>query len=417
MISRFGSIDDSEGGETNRMNLYVKHIHEFTKGGYFSQQAYGVAYGFDLFSNFTFFLNDSINGDQIQQNESRIVYGYKATYTKASMLFNKSSRTETGVGLRIDDIRDIALSHTNKRSFLYDTKRGDIFESNVNGYINETIDLTESVSVTMGARFDHFQFRYADQIKGSSGTSAKSTVSPKLNINYQVDPKTQVYIRSGFGFHSNDARVVVEQQGINILPRAFGIDLGSISKLTDKLLLNVALWRLDLQQEFVYVGDEGVVEPSGRTQREGIDLSVRYEISPWLFADTDLNFTRPRAKDAPEGNNYIPLAPTFSSIGGLTFKLKNGLNGSLRYRHIADRAANEDNSVIAHGYTLADAILNYSTQKFEIGISVENLFNVDWNEAQFDTESRLKHEAEPVSEIHFTPGTPLFIKLKMTLSF
>jgi outer membrane receptor protein involved in Fe transport len=417
MITRFGSIDNTEGGETNRMNLYVKHIHEFSNGDYFSQQAYAVSYGFNLFSNFTFYLNDPVNGDQIQQNESRMVYGYRGNYNTSGSLFGKPLRTEAGAGLRIDDVNDISLSHTIKREFLNDYKRGDIFESNVNAYVNEVFDLTEKISVTAGVRFDYFQFRYGDQLLGTSNSTSKSIVSPKLNITYQVDTKTQFYVRSGFGFHSNDARGVVEQGGIDILPRAFGIDVGSNSKITDKLLLNFALWRLDLEQEFVYVGDEGIVEPSGRTQREGLDLSLRYEISPWLFADTDLNFTRPRSKDEPEGNNYIPLAPTFTTIGGLTFMFKNGWNGSLRYRYLSDRAANEDKSVIADGYALADATLNYSRPKFEIGLSAENLFDVEWKEAQFDTESRLMDEADPVSEIHFTPGTPFFIKLKLSFLF
>lgn len=97
--------------------------------------------------------------------------------------------------------------------------------------------------------------------------------------------------------------------------------------------------------------------------------------------------------------------------------MKNGFNGSLRYRYLGDRAANEDKSVVAQGYVLADAIVNYTQSKFEIGLSAENIFNVDWNEAQFDTESRLKDETESVSEIHFTPGTPLFVKLKVCLFF
>jgi outer membrane receptor protein involved in Fe transport len=97
--------------------------------------------------------------------------------------------------------------------------------------------------------------------------------------------------------------------------------------------------------------------------------------------------------------------------------MKNGLNGTLRYRYIGDRAANEDNSVVAEGYLLADAVVNYSQKKFEIGLSAENIFNVDWNEAQFNTTSRLKEETEPVSEIHFTPGTPLFLKLKVCFFF
>jgi outer membrane receptor protein involved in Fe transport len=417
MITRFGSIDDTEGGETNRMNLYIKHAHKFHNGDYFTHQAYGSSYGFNLFSNFTFFLNDPINGDQIQQKESRMIYGYRGNYSTSGTLLGRPLRTEAGAGLRIDDVNDISLSHTVKREFLNDFQRGDVFESNINAFLNEIIDLTDKISLTASVRFDYFQFRYRDILLGTNNSTSKSIVSPKLNLTYQVDTRTQLYVRSGFGFHSNDARGVTTMNGTDVLPRAFGIDVGSNSKLTDKLLLNLALWRLDLEQEFVYVGDEGIVEPSGRTVREGIDLSLRYEVWPWLFADTDVNFTRPRSKDEPEGQNYIPLAPTFSTIGGLTFTFKNGLNGSLRYRYLADRAANEDKSVIAEGYMLADATLNYTRPKFEVGLTAENLFNIDWNEAQFDTESRLKDEVDPVSEIHFTPGTPFFAKLKLTFFF
>jgi outer membrane receptor protein involved in Fe transport len=149
----------------------------------------------------------------------------------------------------------------------------------------------------------------------------------------------------------------------------------------------------------------------------GVDFSLRYQILPWLFFDGDLNVTRPKAKDESETENYIPLAPTLSSIGGLSFNMKNGLNGTLRYRYIGDRAANETNSVTAEGYVIADAVLNYTRPKYEIGVSMENIFNEKWNEAQFDTESRLSYEQEPVSEIHFTPGTPLFVKLKAVFFF
>jgi hypothetical protein len=140
-------------------------------------------------------------------------------------------------------------------------------------------------------------------------------------------------------------------------------------------------------------------------------------VLPWLYIDSDLNLTKPRAKEENEGQDYIPLAPAISSVGGLSCKMKNGFNGSLRYRYLGDRAANEDNSVIAKGYILTDAVVNYTQAKFDIALSAENIFNVEWNEAQFNTTSRLKDETEPVSEIHFTPGSPLFLKLKATLFF
>jgi outer membrane cobalamin receptor len=416
-ITRFGSIDNTEGGETSRTNIFVKHAHQFTNGAYLTQQAYGVRYDFNLFSNFTFFLNDPVNGDQIKQKESRMIYGYKASYNEQSQVFGKNLNTEVGVGIRLDNVKDISLSHTAQRMFLNDVKKGDVNEANVNAYVSETLALSEKWSVNAALRFDYFNFRYKDKIESTDRSVGKSIVSPKLNINYQLTPGVQLYVRSGLGFHSNDARVVTLQDGKEILPRAYGVDLGMTSKITDRLFIHTAFWGLDLNQEFVYVGDEGIVEPSGKTRRIGFDFSLRYEIFPWLFVDGDLNLTKPKSKEEREGRDYIPLAPTISSIGGLNFKMKNGFNGTVRYRYIGDRAANENNSIIAKGYFLADAVVNYTQTKFEVGISAENIFDMAWNEAQFNTESRLKNEAESVSEIHFTPGTPLFLKLKVSFFF
>ena len=187
-------------------------------------------------------------------------------------------------------------------------------------------------------------------------------------------------------------------------------------KVSEKLFVNTALWILDLQNEFVYVGDAGIVEPSGKSRRTGVDFSGRYQITDFLYADCDLTFANPRLISEPEGAQNVPLAPRFTSIGGLSFR-KNGFSASLRYRYMANRPANEDNSIVAHGYTIADAVINYQTGNYTFSASGENLFNVQWKEAQFATESRLKNETQSVEEIHYTPGTPLFVKAGVTYSF
>ena len=417
MITRFGSIDDSEGGNTGRTNAFIKHGHTFSDGGFFEQQAYLVDYDFDLFSNFTFYLNDPVNGDEIRQQESRMIYGYKASYFQTSSINGKELQSEVGVGIRYDDVNDISLSHVVKREFLNHQLKGDLNEANTFAFINENLLLNTHWSINAGIRFDHFYFRYNDKLLLINKSNRKSVVSPKLSINYELNENAKFYVRSGMGFHSNDARVVGRENGMETLPKAYGVDLGTDLKVTDNLLLHAALWRLDLQQEFVYVGDEGIVEPSGRTKREGIDLSARYQLLPWLFFDADMNYAKPRSKDDPEGENYVPLAPTFASIGGLTFKAKNGMNGSVRCRHMDHRPANEDNSVVADGYFLTDVVVNYTKPKYEIGFSIQNLFDVEWKEAQFDTESGLQNETQSVSEIHFTPGTPFFVKFQATFSF
>ena len=416
-ITRFGAVDDTERGSTSRANLFVKYFNPFPNGAYLSHQGYAVRYDFNLFSNFTFFLNDPVNGDQIQQKESRMIYGYKSRYNTRGRLWGRDLSTDMGVGFRLDDVDDVSLSRTSKRNFLNYVQRGDVSEANINAYVSGTLSVSQKWSLNAAFRFDYFSFRYENMLASERNNVDKAIVSPKIKINYQLNPSTHFFLKTGLGFHSNDARVAAEQTGREILPRAYGIDLGLNTKVTERLFLHTAIWALDLDQEFVYVGDGGIVEPSGETKRFGVDISIRYEIMPGLFLDGDVNWTNPKAKSQAEGKDYIPLAPIISSIGGITYEMKNGINGSLRYRYIGDRAANEDYSVVAKGYFIADAEVNYTKRSFEIGLSAENLSNIDWNEAQFDTESRLIGESDPVSEIHFTPGTPMFIKMQVTFYF
>jgi outer membrane receptor protein involved in Fe transport len=211
--------------------------------------------------------------------------------------------------------------------------------------------------------------------------------------------------------------VAVEQNGREVLPPAYGTDIGGVFKVGRKLVLQSALWYLWLAQEFIYVGDEGIVEPGGQTKRYGFDLSARYEVTKNLYADVDVSLANPRATGVAKVESYLPLAPRFTSIGGLTYRKLAGLNGSFRYRFMSDRPANEDNSVVAKGYFITDAALNYTKKNWEAGLSIQNVFNTKWKETQFDTESRLQNEPDPVSEIHFTPGTPFFAKATFTVFF
>ena len=235
-------------------------------------------------------------------------------------------------------------------------------------------------------------------------------VSPKLNILYNTSQDLQVYLKMGKGFHSNDTRVVLQEDADDIIPAAYGFDIGSIWKPSPKTFFNLAYWYLFLEQEFVYVGDAGIVEPSGRTQRQGVDLSFRYQPFKWMLWNFDANYTYARSMDESKGEDYIPLAPSFTLVSGLNFIFDSGFYGNIDVRHMGDRAANEDYSIVAEGYTITDLSAGYKWEKMSFGIQIQNLFNVEWNETQFATESRLPEELEPVEEIHFTPGTPFFFK-------
>jgi hypothetical protein len=172
-----------------------------------------------------------------------------------------------------------------------------------------------------------------------------------------------------------------------------------------------------MEEELVYVGDAGTTEASGESRRLGFDMEIKLQLANWIWADLDLNLADGRYLGEPEGANYVPLAPRLTSQGGINFLHPSGFDGAVRYRYMGDRPANEDNSISARGYFLGNIVVGYRFKGFRVFAQIENLLNVEWNEAQFDTESRLFDEAVPVSELHYTPGNPFNLQLGLAFEF
>jgi len=256
LISRFGAIDSTEGGNTSRSNIWAKHIKQLDEHQRIRTRVFISRYNFELFSNFTFFLNNPMDGDQIQQVEKRTILGAETVYDVNFHIDDHDTQLsfESGLGFRYDDNDDVQLSRTrNRREVLERLAFGDVDEFNAYGFAGLTYK-TKEWSLVPGVRLDYFNFGYQDFLQ-SGFTSLSETdiiVSPKLNVVYTPNQNFQLYLKSGFGFHSNDSRVVNDPTATeDTLPSAFGMDLGTIFKPTDRLVVNAALWGLGLQQEFI----------------------------------------------------------------------------------------------------------------------------------------------------------------------
>ena len=430
--SRWGALDSSQGGFTTRTNASVKLTTVLGSNSTWENQAFYTHYEFSLITNFTFYYYFPTTGDEFRQHEIRDMGGYATKITKKDIVGNTSFTSVAGAGFRYDDIHPSELDHTQNGLFLDYLQFGLTKELNTNAYVDETI-ATGKWLFNAGLRLDYFHFYYLNMappedtfaskvFTGSSPNAQKGTLSPKLNIQYTLNPQVQLYFKSGKGFHSNDARVVIANQGYHILPAAYGVDLGINWKPAPRLFINTALWYLYLQEEFTFGQDlidqpGGPVQPSGKTTREGIDFSLRYQLNDWLFANINIDLARPRFIDSAAGHEYLPLAPTLTSTAGLDFRTKTGWNGGISYRYLHNRAANSTYTLTALGYFVTDLTVNYTRPKYELGVAVQNLFNVQWNESQFEYVSRLKYETRPVDEVSYTPGVPFFAKLKLTVFF
>lgn len=460
LITRFGAIDNLEGGVTNRKNINISYNFRSSSGSEYEIKTYFTQYNFKLFSNFTYFLHDSINGDMIEQNEHRTTQGLASNYKFASSWFGFNQLNKIGGGYR-GDLIDIQLWHSPNRirmnNFTYDL----VDEQNLNCWFQQEFVVSSKVRFVWGLRHDFFTFSKDDKAGSSldsinnglphaSGTSFQSVFSPKANVIISPRRNLNIFINFGQGFHSNDARDVIigakvaelsnswkneglsssqidnrlirnnfdpDMRNIGTLPKATAGEIGIKTKVLNKLHLSFSGWYLYLNKEYVYSGDGGTTELSNPTERKGIDLEGRLPIYSWLWADVDLSYAKGAIKNLPEGQNHIPLAPTFFATGGISVIRDQGLSAAIRFQHLNNRPANEDNSVVALGHTLINACLSYKYHQTTFAINGENLFNTNWNEAQFATETRLKGEHQGKTDLCFTPGNPRNFQFSLSYRF
>ena len=418
LISKWGYIDSLQGGNTDRTTAIVRLTTALSDHLTLENQVYYAHYWFNLNYDETFFADDSINGDGLRQRESRNLYGYNGRLAHHAYLADGGVLTSTaGLGFQMNNIHGSELSHVKNYNDVLDyIQHGNVREWTMNGYLDEQYR-TGNWLFDAGVRLDYLNFYYQDFLNSVQPSVGKTVASPKLNVEYTFNKDFQLYAKLGKGFHSNDAKVVAQNKGLDDLPAAYGADLGLNWKPLPSLYLNAALWYLFLEQEFTYNGDDGTFSPGDKTRREGIDLSARYEFTRWLYADLDLVACKARDVQAPKGQAYLPLAVPFYATAGLYIKLPGGWNGGWNARYMKDRPANVDNSLVAKGYFLNDLTANYTNRKFEIGLEIQNIFNYSWRDAQYEVESRLKNEPAPVDDVSFTPGMPFYAKLKFAVFF
>ncbi|HLL06153.1 MAG TPA: TonB-dependent receptor [Myxococcaceae bacterium] len=439
-LDRFGTVDPEEGGNSQRHSLYATYRALTEREGEVNVLVYAVQYRLNLFSNFTFFSRDPDNGDMIEQHDARTMAGLNASYRFRREWRGLRFDTLLGAQLRTDNIGN-SLHYDRGRERLAPVVDASIREGSLGLYAQEELTLTPWLRTVLGLRADYFGFDVEDHLEDldtvdtkSSGVRQASRVSPKASLVFSAIPETELYLNFGFGFHSNDARgTVLRPEPVTPLTRARGYEVGARTRLFERLDLAGSLFRLDLDSELVWVGDEGTTEANGPTRRQGLEAEARLRILPWLFADADLTVSRATFVQNAGNANAVALAPTFILAGGVSARHPSGAYGRLGVLHLGDRPATEDRFLTAEGFTRVDATLGYRRAWYEVSVGLQNVLNTQWREAQFANVSRLPGEVSPEScpattrpageegafegceDLHFTPGAPL--NAQATVSF
>jgi hypothetical protein len=424
-VDRFGQIDETLGGASSRYSLSAGWTRS-TSSGSQHVDIYAVGYALDLYSNFTYLLDDPVDGDQLRQvDDSRVTWG--ANLGSLHPVEAGGLDHELSVGSQIrGDRADLTLARTRARADLEDVRVDDVTQWSVGVFSEWTTHWSSTFRSAVGLRWDGYAFDVTSDLPANTGTDTDGRVSPKLSLAWLVKPSVELYASGGLGFHSNDARGVlttfdpVTQQPVDPvdpIASSWGGELGARLTPTSGWVSTATAWTIDLDSELVYVGDAGRVEPSEASRRYGLTLANFYRFDREWAADVDVSLTRARFRDVSGGEDRIPGAlEHVLAMGVAREPVGNGVFGSVRLRHFGAYPLNESGSVRAEPSSVLNAVTGFAWGDLSIAATLLNVLDEQDSDIQYFYASRLPGEAAAgVEDVHFHPYEPR--RLQVTLSW
>ena len=418
-LGRFGAVDPTDAGESRRYSLSGEW-RDTGKETSRALSAYAIRSRLRLFSNFTYFLADPVNGDQFEQSEERLTLGGEASETRAGRFGERPMLTTYGVQLRRDRLSPVALYHTAARERLATTREDRVSVTSAAPYLSSTIEWTPWLRTVAGLRADFYRFEVASNLPGNSGTATDRLASPKLSAVFGPWARTEYFLNWGRGFHSNDARgTTLPTDSVSPLVRTTGYEAGVRTGAVPRVSATLALWRLDQDSELLFVGDAGTTEPSRPSRRTGVEALAQWQAAAWLALDFSVGLTRARFSDEDPAGNRIPGAPEAIASAGASVENLRGWFGALRWRYFGARPLVEDNSVRSSPTSLVNARIGYTfTKRTRVYADVFNLFNRAADDIDYYYRSRLPGEpAGGVNDVHFHPVEPRAVRATLALFF
>ena len=425
LISRFDALDPTDGGNSHRYSLSAAW-RRASDSGTTNINAYMIRQQLNLYSNFTYFLDDPVHGDQFNQPDRRVITGVKASHTFSTSGLGQSSDTTIGLQLENDNIFN-GLHSTVARQRLSTTRQDHIVESSLGVNAENTTAWSSWFRTVTGLRGDTYRFKVASDNPLNSGTVSASIASPKVSLIFGPFAKTEFYGNAGTGFHSNDARganITVDPKTgdaadrVTPLVRSKGLELGVRTEFIPGLQSSLSVYQLKFDSELIFQGDAGTTQAGRPSRRVGFEFSNYYKPLRWLTVDADLAFARARFRDFDPVGQRIPGAVEGVASLALAVNDLGPWFGAVQLRYFGPRPLLEDNSVRSRSTATLNGRIGYKLGKSaRIELEGFNLTNRKDSAIDYYYESRLRNEATSVKDVHFHPIEPRSFRVNYTMTF
>lgn len=430
LIGRFGSLDPSSGGKTRRASLSAEWARS-DASGVSRANAYLIDYRLDLFSNFTYALDNPLRGDQFEQVDRRQTLGAAGSHVHFAEWAGWPVELTLGSEFRHDQIGQVGLLLTEARRRHAAVRTDQVRQTRMSLHGEAVVQWSGWLRSSAGVRADHYRFDVRSDTSLNSGEQDAFLATPKLGVVLGPWRATEVYANWGHGFHSNDARGTVTRvdpdprstgfgqplRPVHPLVRTRGMEVGLRSAPARGWWTTLALWRLDMASELLFVGDAGITEASRPSRRQGVEWAHFWMVLPGVTVDADLAASSARFRDGDAAGSRIPGAMEKMASLGVTCDPGGRWFGGLRLRHFASRPLIEDNSVRSIPSTLTNLKVGYRVDRhISLSADVLNLFNRRASDIDYYYESQLKSERFPVADIHTHPAEPRSLRFTLRVS-
>jgi hypothetical protein len=425
-LPRFGHIDPTNGGSTHRYSVSADsqwaRVNSVTRS-----QAYFVDYALNLFSNFTYYLDDPVRGDQFEQADRRKVAGARVTHRTMARVISRPLEASVGVQIRRDDIGLVGLYRTDARSRFATTREDSVNQTSAGLFGQVEYQWSPLLRTTLGLRGDVYRIKAGPKAETtalvtptfrSARPHTHGLASPKLSAVIGPWNGTEVYANAGYGFHSNDARTVMGDDNTPLV-RARGAEVGVRTVRIPHVQSTVALWHLALDSELVFVGDAGSTEASRPSRRAGIEWATYASPRRWLSFDGDVAISRATFTDLDPAGDRIPGSVQSVISFGVSIHDVRRISGSVRLRYFGPRPLIEDDSVRSNATSLLSAQAGYRIGSHSrVVVELFNLLNETASDIDYFYTSRLRDEpATGIADVHTHPALPRGARATIQVNF
>ena len=432
LIDELGSIDPTTGGESSRYSVSLNW-----QANNWQMSAYAIHYEMNLWSNFTYFLDDEVNGDQFEQVDDRWIYGGNASYTLTGTLAGYAMSNRIGAELRYDVIDDVGLYKTSARERLGAIRSDEVDEFSSGIFWENQLAWSDRLRSTVGLRYDYYDFevdsRISENINGidlsdNGGSNNDSLLSAKASLSYAISQQWEVYASAGQGFHSNDARGTTIRldpadgsavAAVDPLVKSLGTEMGVRASLNERLNASLAIWYLELDSELLFVGDAGNTEPSRASERQGLEFTAYYRITDDWTWDLEYAYADSTFTDYDIAGDNIPGAIEHVWQMGLSADFTNGWFGNIRLRYFGERPLEESGAIKSDSSTIVNLRAGYRWHNITLKADILNLLDSDDHDIDYFYESRLASEpgGAGTEDMHFHVLEPRTARVSVSYQF